>query len=73
MNISITISTTPVVSPVMNTEDNATMSDNEDNATMGDESAEGAGTAERGDAVGLERDLGDEADELSTDSLRVDG
>ena len=54
-------------------EDNATMSDNEDNATMGDESAEGAGTAERGDAVGLERDLGDEADELSTDSLRVDG
>ena len=49
------------------------MSDNEDNATMGDESAEGAGTAERGDAVGLERDLGDEADELSTDSLRVDG
>ena len=54
-------------------EDNATMSDNEDNATMGDESAEGAGTAERGDAVGLERDLGDEADELSTDSLRVEG
>ena len=51
------------------------MRDDEENATMGDESAEDAGTAERGDAAGSERDLddeADEADELSTDTLRVD-